>query len=101
LPETWLGLLLQQAERDPEVTLIQVAKEEEAIGVAAQNHGFLAAINGIVSLAQLYNMEHHPDGGAHRRALRRARSLDHRQGSARERVRHDPGRPLHRACVRH
>jgi hypothetical protein len=114
LPETWLGLLLQQAERDPDVTLIQVAKEEEAIGVAAgayfagtphillmQNHGFLAAINGIVSLAQLYNMEHHPDGGAHRRALRRARSLDHRQGSARERVRHDPGRPLHRACVRH
>jgi sulfopyruvate decarboxylase TPP-binding subunit len=54
LPETWLGLLLQQAERDPEVTLIQVAKEEEAIGVAAgayfagtphillmQNHGSL------------------------------------------------------------
>ena len=35
LPETWLGLLLQQAERDPEMTLIQVAKEEEAIGVAA------------------------------------------------------------------
>lgn len=69
LPETWLGLLLQQAERDPDVTLIQVAKEEEAIGVAAgayfagarhvllmQNHGFLAAINGIVSLAQLYGI---------------------------------------------
>jgi hypothetical protein len=31
LPETWFGLLLQQAERDPDVTLIQVAKEEEAI----------------------------------------------------------------------
>jgi len=69
LPETWLGLLLQQAERDPEMTLIQVAKEEEAIGIAAgayfagtkhvllmQNHGFLAAINGIVSLAQLYSI---------------------------------------------
>jgi sulfopyruvate decarboxylase subunit alpha len=69
LPETWLGLLLQLAERDPEVTLIQVAKEEEAIGVAAgayfagtphillmQNHGFLAAMNGIVSLAQLYGI---------------------------------------------
>src|SRR5439155_861375 len=69
LPETWLGLLLQQAERDPEVTMIQVAKEEEAIGIAAgayfagqphvllmQNHGFLAAINGIVSLAQLYGI---------------------------------------------
>jgi len=25
LPETWLGLLLQQAERDADVTLIQVA----------------------------------------------------------------------------
>jgi sulfopyruvate decarboxylase subunit alpha len=69
LPETWLGLLLEQAERDPGVTLIQVAKEEEAIGVAAgayfagerhvllmQNHGFLAAINGIVSGAQLYRI---------------------------------------------
>ena len=69
LPETWLGLLLQRAEADPDVQLIQVAKEEEAIGVAAgayfadephvllmQNHGFLAAINGIVSLAQLYGI---------------------------------------------
>jgi len=69
LPETWLGLLLQRAEADPEVTLIQVAKEEEAIGIAAgahfagvphvalmQNHGFLAAINGIVSGAQLYRI---------------------------------------------
>lgn len=69
LPETWLGLLLQRAEDDPEVELVQVAKEEEAIGVAAgayfagephlllmQNHGFLAAINGIVSLAQLYSI---------------------------------------------
>jgi sulfopyruvate decarboxylase subunit alpha len=69
LPETWLGLLLQQAQRDPDMRLIQVAKEEEAIGVAAgayfagekhvllmQNHGFLAAINGIVSLAQLYTI---------------------------------------------
>jgi len=69
LPETWLGLLLQRAEDDPEMELIQVAKEEEAIGIAAgayfadephvllmQNHGFLAAINGIVSLAQLYGI---------------------------------------------
>jgi sulfopyruvate decarboxylase subunit alpha len=68
-PETWLGLLLQRAEADPDVTLIQVAKEEEAIGIAAgahfagvphvalmQNHGFLAAINGIVSLSQLYGL---------------------------------------------
>ncbi|HEX9886912.1 MAG TPA: thiamine pyrophosphate-binding protein [Longimicrobiales bacterium] len=69
LPETWLGLLLQRAEDDPDMTLIQVAKEEEAIGIAAgahfagephlllmQNHGFLAAINGVVSLAQLYHI---------------------------------------------
>lgn len=69
LPETWLGLLLQRAEDDPEMDLLQVAKEEEAIGIAAgayfagephillmQNHGFLAAINGIVSLAQLYSI---------------------------------------------
>ncbi|MDT8370010.1 MAG: thiamine pyrophosphate-binding protein [Longimicrobiales bacterium] len=69
LPETWLGLLLQRAESDAEMSLIQVAKEEEAVGVAAgayfagvphimlmQNHGFLAAINGIVSLAQLYGI---------------------------------------------
>ena len=69
LPETWLGLLLQQAEKDPDVRLVQVAKEEEAIGIAAgayfagerhvllmQNHGFLAAINGVVSLSQLYGI---------------------------------------------
>ncbi|MDX1392756.1 MAG: thiamine pyrophosphate-binding protein [Gemmatimonadota bacterium] len=69
LPETWLGLLLQRAEDDPDVDLIQVAKEEEAIGVAAgayfagephvllmQNHGFFGAMNGIISLAQLYSI---------------------------------------------
>ncbi len=69
LPETWLGLLLQRAESDPEIQLVQVAKEEEAIGIAAgayfagtphlllmQNHGFFGAINGIVSLAQLYHV---------------------------------------------
>lgn len=69
LPETWLVYLLQMAEDDPEMALIEVAKEEEAIGIAAgayfagtanlllmQNHGFLAAINGIVSLAMLYRV---------------------------------------------
>ena len=57
LPETWLGLLLQRAEDDPEMTFTQVAREEGAIGIAAgahfagvphllliQNQGFLAAI---------------------------------------------------------
>lgn len=69
LPETWLVYLLQLAEDDPDVHLIEVAKEEEAIGIAAgaylagqphlllmQNHGFLAAINGIVSLAMSYRI---------------------------------------------
>ena len=58
LPETWLVYLLQMADEDPEMCLIEVAKEEEAIGIAAgayfagtpnllllQNHGFLAANN--------------------------------------------------------
>src|SRR5678815_1194415 len=35
LPETWLVYLLQMAEDDPEMCLIEVAKEEEAIGIAA------------------------------------------------------------------
>jgi sulfopyruvate decarboxylase subunit alpha len=69
LPETWLVYLLQMAEDDPEMYLIEVAKEEEAIGIAAgayfagkpnllllQNHGFLGSINGIVSLAMLYRV---------------------------------------------
>jgi sulfopyruvate decarboxylase subunit alpha len=69
LPETWLVYLLQLAEDDPEMCLVEVAKEEEAIGIAAgayfagtpnllllQNHGFLGSINGIVSLALLYHI---------------------------------------------
>lgn len=69
LPETWLVYLLQLADEDPEMRLVEVAKEEEAIGIAAgahfagtphillmQNHGFLAAINGVVSLAMLYRI---------------------------------------------
>ena len=66
LPETWLVHLVQMADEDPEMTLVRLAKEEEGIGISAgahlagvksallmQNHGFLASINGIVSLAQL------------------------------------------------
>src|SRR5690349_322248 len=69
LPETWLVHLIRMADDDPEVTLVRVAKEEEAIGISAgahlagvnsallmQNHGFLAAINPIVSLAHLYKI---------------------------------------------
>ena len=35
LPETWLVYLLQLAEDDPEMCMVEVAKEEEAIGIAA------------------------------------------------------------------
>lgn len=67
LPETWLVHLVRMADDDPEVTLVRLAKEEEGVGISAgahlasvksamlmQNHGFLSAVNGIVSCAQLY-----------------------------------------------
>lgn len=69
LPETWLVHLIRMAEDDPEVNLVRLAKEEEGVGISAgahlagtksvmlmQNHGFLASINGIVSLAHLYHI---------------------------------------------
>src|SRR5215469_9864892 len=69
LPETWLVHLIRMAEDDPKMTLVRLAKEEEAVGIAAgahfagvrsallmQNHGFLAAVNGIVSFAHLYKI---------------------------------------------
>lgn len=69
LPETWLVHLIRMAEDDPEMKLVRLAKEEEGVGISAgahmagvksamlmQNHGFLAAVNGIVSFAQLYKI---------------------------------------------
>ena len=69
LPETWLVHLIRMAEEDEEMTLVRLAKEEEGVGISAgahlagvksamlmQNHGFLAAVNGIVSCAQLYRI---------------------------------------------
>jgi sulfopyruvate decarboxylase subunit alpha len=69
LPETWLVHLIRLADEDPVVTLVRLAKEEEGVGISAgahlagvhsamlmQNHGFLASINGIVSLAHLYKI---------------------------------------------
>src|SRR5215813_1753084 len=69
LPETWLVHLIRMAEDDPEMILVRLAKEEEGVGISMgahlagtrsamlmQNHGFLAAINGIVSGAQLYRI---------------------------------------------
>ena len=69
LPETWLVHLIRMADDDPEMALVRIAKEEEAIGISAgahlagvnsallmQNHGFLASINAITSLALLYKI---------------------------------------------
>ena len=69
LPETWLVHLIRMAEEDPGMILVRLAKEEEGVGISMgahlagtrsamlmQNHGFLAAINGIVSGAQLYRI---------------------------------------------
>ena len=69
LPETWLVHLIRMAEEDPQMTLVRLAKEEEAVGISAgahfagvrsallmQNHGFFAAVNGIVSFAHLYKI---------------------------------------------
>src|SRR5919106_3170672 len=69
LPETWLVHLIRMAEDDPEMVLVRLAKEEEGVGVSMgahlagwrtallmQNHGFLQAVNGIVSGAMLYKI---------------------------------------------
>src|SRR6266571_9113437 len=69
LPETWLVHLVRMADEDPDMILVRLAKEEEGVGISAgahlagansallmQNHGFLAAINPIVSLALLYKI---------------------------------------------
>jgi sulfopyruvate decarboxylase subunit alpha len=69
LLETWLVHLIRMADEDPDMTLVRIAREEEAVGISAgahlagvnsallmQNHGFLAAINPIVSLALLYKI---------------------------------------------
>jgi sulfopyruvate decarboxylase subunit alpha len=69
LPETWLVHLIRMTDEDPQMTLVRLAKEEEAVGISAgayfagvksamlmQNHGFLASINGIVSFAHLYKI---------------------------------------------
>ncbi len=69
LPETWLVHMIRMADDDPDMTLVRLAKEEEGVGISVgahlagvksamlmQNHGFLASINGIVSVAQLYRV---------------------------------------------
>lgn len=107
LPETWLVHLVSLAEEDPEMVLVRLAKEEEGVGVSVgahlagmrsamlmQNHGLLASVNGIVSLAQLYRVpllmlvsyrggfgEEHPwqtEGGAVTEDLLRALRIPYR-----------------------
>jgi sulfopyruvate decarboxylase subunit alpha len=69
LPETWLVHLIRMAEDDPDMVLVRLAKEEEGVGISIgahlagwtsallmQNHGFLQAVNGIVSGAMLYRV---------------------------------------------
>jgi sulfopyruvate decarboxylase subunit alpha len=69
LPETWLVHVIRMADEDPEMILVRLAKEEEGVGIAAgahfagvksamlmQNHGLLAAVNGIVSFALLFRI---------------------------------------------
>jgi sulfopyruvate decarboxylase subunit alpha len=69
LPESWLGSLIRMIGDDPDMRLVHVSKEEEGVGISAgahfagvksamlvPNHGFLASINGIVSLAHLYKI---------------------------------------------
>ena len=43
LPETWLVHLMRMADDDPDMTLVRIAKEEEAIGISAGAH--LAGMN--------------------------------------------------------
>ena len=69
LPETWLVHLIRFSEEDPDMQLVRLAKEEEGVGISAgahfaglksamlmQNHGFLASVNGIVSLLSLIHI---------------------------------------------
>lgn len=69
LAESWLLHVIRMADEDPDMTVVHVAREEEAVAIAAgahlagvpavllmQNHGLLAAVNAIVSLVQLYRI---------------------------------------------
>src|SRR2546428_7682380 len=38
LPETWLVHLIRMAEDDPEMILVRLAREEEAVGISATAH---------------------------------------------------------------
>ena len=69
LPETWLVPVINRLKDDPEINVIEVAREEEAVGICMgahlagirsaviiQNHGLFACINPLVSLGALYKL---------------------------------------------
>ena len=69
LPETWLVPLLRSLQDDPGIKVVEVAREDEAVGIAMgaqlagqkaavllQNHGLFAALNAAVSGAMLYRI---------------------------------------------
>lgn len=69
LPETWLVPLVNLIKDDPEMKLVEVSREEEAVGicmgahlggirsaVVIQNHGLFACVNPLISLGNLYKL---------------------------------------------
>lgn len=69
LPETWLVPLLHSLDGDTGIRLVEVAREDEAVGIAMgahlagtraaalmQNHGLFSALNAVVSGALLYRI---------------------------------------------
>ncbi|HTC81823.1 MAG TPA: thiamine pyrophosphate-binding protein [Acidimicrobiia bacterium] len=69
LPETWLVPLLRALEADPGMRVVEVAKEDEAVGIAMgahlagaraaalmQNHGLFASLNAVLSGTMLYRV---------------------------------------------
>lgn len=69
LPETWLVPLVRSLDDDPTIRVVEVAKEDEAIGIAMgahvagrraaalmQNHGLFSSLNAVLSGAMLYRI---------------------------------------------
>ena len=69
LPETWLVPLVRSLEADPALRVVEVVKEDEAVGIAMgahlagaraavlmQNHGLFSALNAVISGAMLYRI---------------------------------------------
>jgi len=69
LPETWLVPLLHSLHGDAGIRLVEVVREDEAVGIAMgahlagaraaalmQNHGLFSALNAVVSGALLYRI---------------------------------------------